>query len=199
LPKFNGLPEITMYPAAKPESQTPALNWPDRALEAGSLWRQRILCGVLTLLLMASLASCAQVAASPTAQAPSPEFLVRRFWDAFNRAAWDELDTLVLPTYAHHTGGANLSLAQFKAGGAWVHHGLAPYELHIDELIVQNDIVAIRWTARGIHVASMFGETPAHREVTARGMHFHRIEGNRIAEDWEVIDMGAFQAELQKH
>jgi len=149
-------------------------------------------------LVATGLVSCAQAPVASTAETASPEALVRQFWDVFNRAAWDELDALVAPNYAHHTGGVDLTLAQFKAGGAWVHHGLAQYNLHIDSLVVQGDVVAIRWTARGLHSASMFGEAPTNREVVARGMHFHRIAGGRIAEDWEVIDMAAFRQELEK-
>jgi hypothetical protein len=33
------------------------------------------------------------------------ESVVRRFWDAFSRAAWDELDDLVSRDLAHHPPG----------------------------------------------------------------------------------------------
>jgi len=124
------------------------------------------------------------------------ERLVRAFWDAFNRAAWSELDALVSPTYVHHSNGASLTLADFKAGGAWVHQGLADYNLLIDQVIQQHNTVAIRWTAHGRHVGSMFGETPTGREIVAFGMHFQRIDQLRIAEDWEVIDMDQFKRQL---
>lgn len=125
------------------------------------------------------------------------EVIVRKFWDAFNRAAWDELDTLVSPAYAHHPPGQSLTLAQFKEGGAWVHRGLANYHLRIDALVASNGVVAVRWTAQGIHAGSYFGEAPTRREIVVQGMCFHTIAGGRIVEDWETIDFDGFKRQLR--
>jgi predicted ester cyclase len=100
-------------------------------------------------------------------------------------------------TYAHHPPGKNLTLAQFKAGGSWVHQGLAHYHLTIDALVATDREVAIRWTARGVHAGSFFGEPPTNREVTVQGMHFHAIQDGRIAEDWEVIDFEGLKNQLR--
>ena len=70
------------------------------------------------------------------------ETAVRKFWDAFNRAAWAELDDLVTPGYAHHPPGKTLTLADFKAGGAWVHKALAAYRLTIDTMLATDRDVA---------------------------------------------------------
>lgn len=145
---------------------------------------------------VAALAFAAPGAALACGRAQRNEALVRRFWDAFNRQAWDDWDAITAPNYQHHPSGDTLTLAQFKEGGAWVHRGLADYGLTINSIASENDRVAIRWTARGRHVGSMFGETPTNREVIAYGMHFHRIAEAKLAEDWEVIDFDAFRRQL---
>jgi predicted ester cyclase len=153
------------------------------------------------LVLAGSLHGIAPAGAQSAASNPESrrsETVVRRFWDAFNRAAWAELDDLVTPDYAHHPPGKTLTLAQFKSGGAWVHKGLANYDLSIDSLVASDREVAIRWTARGIHVGSFFGETPTHRAVEVQGMTFHAISHGRIAEDWEVIDFDGFKNLLSR-
>ncbi|MFN7977384.1 MAG: ester cyclase [Vicinamibacterales bacterium] len=124
--------------------------------------------------------------------------VVKRFWDAFNRAAWSELDGLVTPNYAHHPPGKTLTLDQFKAGGAWVHKGLGGYRLEFDSVIASGSDVATRWTATGTHVGSMFGEAPTNRQVAVQGMHFHTVSAGRIAADWEVIDFDGFKAQLRR-
>jgi predicted ester cyclase len=68
--------------------------------------------------------------------------------------------------------------------------------LKIDSLIASENEVAIRWTARGIHVGSFFGEPPTNREVTVQGMHFHTITNGRISEDWEIIDFDGFKNQI---
>lgn len=135
-------------------------------------------------------------AAAHTTEGPGAA-LVRRFWSAFNRQAWSELDALVATDYAHHTPSGSLDLAHFKEGGQWVHRGLANYRLAIEDLLESATTVAIRWTATGLHAGSFFGEPASGRLITTPGMHFHRIARGRIAEDWEVIDFDAFRRQLQ--
>jgi predicted ester cyclase len=149
---------------------------------------------------LAACSAAAALAATGSAEAFGStrrnEALVRQFWDAFNRQAWDEWDAITTANYLHHPPEQSLTLAEFKDGGAWVHRGLANYRLTIEAVAAEGDRVAIRWSARGRHVGSMFGETPSGREVTAYGMHFHRIERGKLAEDWEVIDFDAFRRQL---
>lgn len=130
------------------------------------------------------------------AGAADPGALVRHFWDAFNRAAWDELDGLTTADYVHHPNGGANSLTQFKRGGARIHAGLGGYHLEILDLVVGGDRVAVRWVARGLHRASFFGEAPTNRMVTVYGMHVHRVVHGRIAEDWEVIDTGDLRNQI---
>jgi predicted ester cyclase len=129
------------------------------------------------------------------AQGPG-EAVVRRFWDALNRGALDELDACVTPGYRHHPNGATQTLADFKSGAKWILGNTTDYRLEIHDLVENGDRVAIRWTASGQHTGSYFGEKPTGKLVTSYGMHFYRVEGGRIAEDWEVIDFAAFRKQL---
>ena len=145
------------------------------------------------MIIFALVALLAQQAIAPA----NPNVaVVQKFWDAFNRSAWDELDTLVTPDYVHHSNGNSAPLARFKAGGAAVHGGLAGYKLTILDVVSTGDRVSIRWTATGVHQGSMFGEKPTGKTVTAYGMHIHRLVNGMIAEDWEVIDTGALQRQV---
>ena len=121
---------------------------------------------------------------------------MRQFWDSFNRKAWSELDELVTADYRHHPPGKSMNLAQFKTGGQWVHNGLANYHLTIDSLVQDGNQVATRWTARGTHSGSFFGEPVSGREILVRGMTFFAFTGLKISEDHEVIDMEGFSRQL---
>jgi steroid delta-isomerase-like uncharacterized protein len=153
----------------------------------------------LILAVAASAVAGVALSACATREDRSGAPVVRQFWNAFNRADWPSLDALVTPGYVHHPPGQSLTLQELKEGGAWVHRGLADYELRIDALVEQGDQVAIRWTARGKHVGSFFGEQPSGREIVVQGMHFHKIVRGRIAEDWEVIDFDGFKRQLDAH
>ena len=120
--------------------------------------------------------------------------VLRRYLDAYNRAAYDELDALVTPDYVHHNNAAALSLAQFKRGAAWLHSAIPGLALEAVDLIAEDDRVAARWVGRGTHSVSIFGEPPTSRPITIFGMTDYRFEGGRIAEDWESLD----EAELRR-
>jgi len=120
--------------------------------------------------------------------------LVRRYLDAYNRGALDEIDELVTSDYVHRNNGAALTLAQFKRGAAWVRQGLPDFALEAADLIAEGDRVAARWIGRGTHGASMFGEPVTGKTVTVFGTTVYRFEGGRIAEDWEAMD----EAELRR-
>jgi predicted ester cyclase len=154
--------------------------------------------GALALSLFAWLAlSCVADEPAPSTPPPSGASVVRQFWSAFNRADWPALDALVTPGYLHHQPSQTLTLQQLKDGRAWIHRGMANYTLTIDALVEQGDTVAIRWTARGKHTGSFFGEQATREEIVVQGMHFHKIVGGKIAEDWEVIDFDGFKRQLE--
>ena len=126
------------------------------------------------------------------------EAVVRKFWDAFNRAAWGELDALVTPGYQHHPPGKTATLAQLKEGGAFVHKAMSEYHLELDSAVASSNTVAVRWTAKGKHTGSFFGEKPTKRELVVHGMTFHELFGDKINADWEVIDFDGLKQQLGK-
>ena len=74
---------------------------------------------------------------------------------------------------------------------------MANYQLTIDSLVQDNNQVATRWTATGIHRGSFFGETPTQKQVVVRGMTFFVFTGTRISEDFEVIDFDGLRRQVQ--
>jgi predicted ester cyclase len=142
------------------------------------------------------LAPTAIATAAASDEPPVGESLVRRFWNAFGLGALDDLDALVLPTYRHHMPDSSRTLAGFKNDCRWLHRGLAGFALSIDALVSQGDTVAARWNAQGVHVSSIYGERVSGKVIVLRGMSFHRIEQQRIAEDWEVSDFDGFKRQL---
>jgi ketosteroid isomerase-like protein len=49
---------------------------------------------------------------------PTPDHqLVRDYLDAYNRADWDVLASLLRPDYVHHNNGQSLDAAQFRRDG----------------------------------------------------------------------------------
>ena len=62
-------------------------------------------------------------------------------------------------------------------------------ELSLDGLIAEKDLVADRWTLRGVQKGDFFGIAPTGRRITLSGMDFHRLEDSKITETWHIEDI----------
>jgi predicted ester cyclase len=59
----------------------------------------------------------------------------------------------------------------------------------IEEVIAEEDKVAVRFTYRGTHQGELMGIAPTGTQVTVSGMDINRIVEGKIAERWAVFDM----------
>ncbi len=65
----------------------------------------------------------------------------------------------------------------------------------VEDAIAEGDKAVTRWTIRGTHQGEVeeFGP-PTGRQVEIKGITIHRIEGGKIAEEWERYDnLGVMQ------
>jgi SnoaL-like polyketide cyclase len=61
--------------------------------------------------------------------------------------------------------------------------------------LAEGDMVATRWTARGTHQGELMGIPPSGNRVEVPGTTISRIEGGKVAEEWDNYDaLGMMQA-----
>jgi steroid delta-isomerase-like uncharacterized protein len=65
----------------------------------------------------------------------------------------------------------------------------ADIEVIVEDVLVDGDRVADRWTLRAVHRGAFFGLAPTGRRVTLVGMDFHRLADGRIVETWHLEDI----------
>lgn len=116
--------------------------------------------------------------------------LVRRFYDeALNARRLDVIDELALADYIEHEPlpGQRDGLVGFKDRASMLIEGLAStYTLH--DVIAEGDRVVVRWTNTGIHSGEFLGIPPTNRSFDFAGIDIYRIENDRMAEHWHVVD-----------
>jgi steroid delta-isomerase-like uncharacterized protein len=66
----------------------------------------------------------------------------------------------------------------------------------LDEVIAENDIVAVRYRWEGTHGGPFLGMEATGRRVAVRGMDFYRFKNGRIAEHWDNMDELAMLTQL---
>lgn len=60
--------------------------------------------------------------------------------------------------------------------------------LEVDDIVVDGDTVAARWTATGTHEGSLMGIEPTGNRVEISGSEINRIEDGQIVESWLLFD-----------
>lgn len=58
----------------------------------------------------------------------------------------------------------------------------------LDEVIGENDVVAVRYRWEATHGGEFLGIPATGRRVAVRGMDFYRFQHGRVAEHWDNMD-----------
>jgi steroid delta-isomerase-like uncharacterized protein len=58
----------------------------------------------------------------------------------------------------------------------------------VDEIVGENDIVAVRYRWEGTHSGTFLGIPATGRRAAVRGMDFYRFKNGLIAEHWDNMD-----------
>lgn len=66
----------------------------------------------------------------------------------------------------------------------------------IEDLLVDGDRVAIRYTAHGTNTGEIMGAPPTGRTVAIKAIAIFRFENGRVAEMWDAWDVHALMDDL---
>ena len=67
--------------------------------------------------------------------------------------------------------------------------GMSDFEYNFEDVIAEDDRVAVRGRATGIHDSEFVGIEPTGEEIEIEGMYVARIEDGRIVESWGQNDV----------
>jgi predicted ester cyclase len=110
---------------------------------------------------------------------------IRRYVDALSGV--DKTPDLVRPF------AADEQLIQHIAA---IESGFPRYELSVDDMVAEDDKVALRATFRGTHTREFAGLAPTQRQVTQPFIIIYRVADEKIVEHWIGIDMLSFMQQL---
>ena len=124
--------------------------------------------------------------------------LVRRFIDEiFVAGRVDAVDELVAKDFVPHTwpftgdGRADLKRAMERVG-----QGLADAEFAIDDMVAEDDRVAVRLTASATQVGELMGMPGSGRRYTIGEIHIFRIRDGQVVEHWHQFDQMGMMRQL---
>ncbi len=108
--------------------------------------------------------------------------------DGFGRGDLDVLDELVAPDVVEHQRGNGQGIDGAKGVVAILHRWMSDFELSVQALAVDGDIVWTRNRARGVNTGPVMGHPPTRRQVEVDVFDVLRFENGRLVEHWGVAD-----------
>jgi steroid delta-isomerase-like uncharacterized protein len=111
---------------------------------------------------------------------------VEEFWNQGNMAAADELMTVDAAIFL--PGRGEVSKENFKVFAMTLRGAFPNWHSSVDEMIVEDNNVAERWTGRGTHQGEFQGIPPTGRQVAVPGFVFYRISSGKISEFRGLFD-----------
>jgi steroid delta-isomerase-like uncharacterized protein len=116
--------------------------------------------------------------------------LARRSWEIINQHNPDLIDEFYTPDFVWHEPDQDIQGSEeAKRFVSTFFEAFPNLNVTVEDEIAEYDKVVTRWTIRGTHQGEIeeFGE-PTGKQVELKGITIHRIEGDKIAEEWERYD-----------
>ena len=117
--------------------------------------------------------------------------LVRRYYEeVLNQRRLDLFDELADAKFLSHlANGGSVDIAVYRQAIAASLAAMPDLHVTIDDQIAEGDQVVTRWTARGTPQVEFAGIQPLGRALTVTAIHIHRIQGGKLIEHWEAINL----------
>ena len=116
--------------------------------------------------------------------------VVRRYYDeVLNRGNLDVLGDLAVADYVEHNPftGQDSGLSGLRHRAAMLCTAFRPH-FTLDDLIAEDDRVAVRWTNHGTHQGEFLGMPATGRSFVISGIDIHALRDGKLAEHWDVVD-----------
>lgn len=124
--------------------------------------------------------------------------LVRRFIDEiFLKGDFGSVDELLTGDFTPHTwGDMQPGRDGLKAAIERVSAGLSDAKMTIDEMIAEDDRVAVRLTSSAKQTGEFMGMPPSGKRYEIGEIHIFRLRDGRVAEHWHQADFMGMMRQL---
>ncbi len=117
--------------------------------------------------------------------------LARRWADIFAQGNLDLVDEIYAPDFVGHDPAMPEDIRGVEGARdfySMYRSAFPDAEITIEDQLAEGDKVATRWTGRGTHEGELMGVSPSGNRVEVAGITISRIEGGKVAEEWDIYD-----------
>ena len=128
----------------------------------------------------------------------SPKDIIRELVDAqWNRRDLDHVRSVYAPDASifvpgYDTGGIDDVIDDAEH----YFNAFTDVQMHVEDLIAEDDKVVLRWRTVGRHVGDYYGTPATDRVITMEGMDIFRLADGAIVEAWSLWDAASVDKQL---
>lgn len=112
--------------------------------------------------------------------------------EVWNKGNLEAADEIVNTSFAAQTNtlglAANTDLVQMKRSVAMYRSAFPDLRITFDDMIAENDAVAVRFIATGTHLGQMLGVPPTGKRVTVANITIYHMSAGRIVDQQGLTD-----------
>ncbi len=120
------------------------------------------------------------------------ESTVRRLYDEVytkcNLNVCDELFSSGLKLHTAAVEGGKSDITSFKTAESTYHKAIPNKKATIEDLMISDNKVIVRWSCKGKQDGELFGNAPTHRPFTISGISIYLFTNDKISEIWQSWD-----------
>ena len=114
--------------------------------------------------------------------------LARRSWEVTMQDL-DHIEEVYAPNVVWHQADQDIvGLEAAKQLAAMFLSAFPDLHATVEDVLAEGDKVVTRVMVRGTHRGELMGMAPTQRQIELKGITIHRIEGDKIVEEWELSD-----------
>ena len=122
--------------------------------------------------------------------------LVRRLYEeVWNKRRVELVDELMSPSHAmhdNHLPDSGVGPEAYKRNVARYVTGFPDLRFTVEDMVAENDKVAVGWTISGTHKGEFRGISPTGRKVSVEGITINQIAGGKIMDSyvsWDALGL----------
>ena len=119
-------------------------------------------------------------------------------WNKGKAAIMAAIDELVATDYVEHGGSGEEThgLKDYKQSISELFSAFPDIHLTLDDMVVEGDKAAVRFTFSGTHKGEFKGILPTDKKWTMWGIYIDRIVGGKFVESWVRYDTLGWMQQL---
>lgn len=100
------------------------------------------------------------------------------------------------PDFIGHAGNSTFTRERGLAEAKGWRQAFPDLKVTVDLILAEDDLVSVRWTARGTNTGTGNGLPATGKALTGRGITIWRIVDGRITEEWSAFDQLSIMQQL---